>query len=365
MKKIVSLSLACLLTAAMLAGCQSGGNDKSSKASSSTAETSQAVSETVSEAVSGQPADAAGEKKTFKIGVVQLVEHAALDNAYQGFADSLAQYGKENGIEFDIDLQNAQNDQSNCNTISSKFVNDKVDLIFAIATPAAQSAANAAKEAQIPVLFTAVTDPLDAQLVADYDAPGGHVTGSSDLTPVSVQIKLAKELVPELKSIGVLYASSESNSKVQLEMAQKAAEELGLEVVPASVSNANEVQSVVQNVLAGKVQAIYAPTDNTIANAMPTVSSIANEYKIPIITGEEGMVVNGGLATIGINYYDLGVKTADLALDILIDGKKPAELPVAYVEEDSYTYCYNSKTLETLGLTLGDDFLAKAEDVGK
>ncbi|WP_099204029.1 ABC transporter substrate-binding protein [Scatolibacter rhodanostii] len=362
MKKILSLSLVCLLLTALLAGCKGNDSKKSSESTASTG--SSAASESNEELSEPNGAkETTDDKKTFKIGVVQIVEHEALDKAANGFIDSLTQYGEQNGITFEFDRQNAQNDQSNANTIASKFVNDKVDLIFAIATPAAQSAANAAKEANIPVLFTAVTDPVDAKLVADIQAPGGNVTGTSDLTPVEGQLELAKQLIPDLESIGVLYASNESNSKVQLEMAQAAAEKLGLKAVPASVSNANEVQSVVQNVLAGKVQAIYAPTDNTIANAMPTVSAIAGEYNLPIIAGEEGMVSKGGLATIGLNYYDLGVKTAELALDVLVDGKNPGEVPVGYIE--SYTYCYNSKIAEDLGFTdkLSADFLEKATDV--
>lgn len=354
MKRTISLLLSVLLTTIFMVGCNT---DSTKKAQDSEGDSPQLTS------AEGDTGNNDTEKKSYRIGVVQLVEHAALDKAYKGFVDSLTQYGEENNIQFEFDLKNAQNDQSNANTIASKFVNDKVDLIFAIATPAAQSAANAAAETDIPVLFTAVTDPVDARLVESVEAPGGKVTGTSDLTPVAKQIELAKQLIPDLKSIGVLYASNESNSKVQLALAQEAAEAQGLTVIPASVSNTNEVQSVVQNVLAGKVQAIYAPTDNTIANAMPTVSAIAIEYNIPVITGEEGTVVTGGLATIGINYYDLGTKTADLALDILIDGKKPSEIPIAYV--DSYAYSYNSETLAALGLEgqFDAEFLEQAQDV--
>ena len=208
-----------------------------------------------------------GEKK-IKIGIIQLVEHPALDKNYQGFIDGLAEAGFVDKKNIVIDYQNAQGEQANCVTIAEKFVNDRDDLIFAIATPAAQAVANATTT--IPVLVSSVTDPESAKLVAKNTAPGGNVTGTSDLTPVSQQIKLLKKVVPEAKKVGLMYCSSEQNSIFQINMAKEACKAEGLEFIEGSVSNSNEIQQVTQS-LVGKVDAIYIPTDNMLAAGMANV----------------------------------------------------------------------------------------------
>lgn len=250
-------------------------------------------------------------KDLIKIGINQLVSHEALDASYQGFVDALADSGYLDGENIKIDYQNAQNDPATLNTIATKLVNDGSDLILAIATPSAQAVANATRD--IPILVTAVTDPAGSDLVESNEAPGGNISGTSDLTPIKLQIQLLTKLVPEAKTIAILYSSSESNSKIQVEIAKEAAKELNLETVEATVSNTNDIEQVVQS-LVGKVDAIYAPTDNTIASGMPTVAMVANPNGIPIICGEEGMVGKGGLATYGINYYKLGWLTGKQAV---------------------------------------------------
>ena len=236
--------------------------------------------------------------KTYKIGISQFTTHDALDSAYDGFIDGLAEAGYKDGDNIQIDFQNAQGESSNCNTIASKLVNDNPDLILAIATPSAQSLVNVTKD--IPIVVTAVTDPESSGLVASNEAPGGNVTGTSDLNPIKEQMDLLMQLAPTTKKVALLYSSSEANSKFQIDIAAQAAKDLGLETVEATVSNTNDIEQVVQS-LVGKVDAIYIPTDNTLASGMSTVAMVANSNKIPVICGEAGMVENGGLATYGLN----------------------------------------------------------------
>jgi len=294
------------------------------------------------------------ESDPWKIGVVQLVEHAALDASYQGFLDGLEEEGYEQGKDFTIDYQNAQGEQSNAQTIATKLVNDKNDLILAIATPAAQAVANATKE--IPILVTAVTDPQDAKLVESNENPGGNVTGTSDLTPVKEQIQLIKELVPDVKTVGLLYCSSEANSEFQINMAKEELDALGIAYEVATVSNSNEIQQVTQS-LVGKIDALYSPTDNMIAAGMPIVAQVVNEAKIPFVVAEEGMFENGGLATFGINYYNLGKLTAKQAIRILKDKEDPANMPIEYLKEGNLFI--NEELANELGITLSEELLKK------
>lgn len=290
-----------------------------------------------------------GERK-LKIGVVQLVEHSALDANYKGFVAGLAEAGYVDGENIKIDYHNAQGEQVNCVTIAEKLINDRDDLIFAIATPAAQAVANLTKD--IPILISSVTDPESAKLVQKNTAPGGNVTGTSDLTPCAAQMELLKKIVPDAKTVGMLYCSSEQNSYFQVELAKAACDKLGLKYIDGTVSNANEIQQVVGN-LCGKVDVIYSPTDNMIAAGMTLVSQVANEYKIPVICGEEGMVNAGGLATYGINYYELGKLTAKMAVEILRDGKNPAEMPIESLQK--FDLKVNEKTEKILGITVPRD----------
>lgn len=285
-----------------------------------------------------------------KVGIIQLVEHAALDANYKGFVDGLAEAGYVDGQNIKIDYQNAQGEQANCVTIAEKLINDRDDLIFAIATPAAQAVANLTKD--IPILVSSVTDPESAKLVASNAAPGGNVTGTSDLTPCKAQMELLKKIVPNAKTVGMLYCSSEQNSHFQIKLAEQACDALGLKYIEATVSNSNEIQQVTQS-LCGKVDAIYAPTDNMIAAGMSLVAQVANENKIPTIVGEEGMVNAGALATYGLNYYELGKQTAKMAVKILKGEAKPADMPIEYLE--SCDLKINEETAKKLGITIPEN----------
>ncbi|MBO5137742.1 MAG: ABC transporter substrate-binding protein [Spirochaetaceae bacterium] len=295
-------------------------------------------------------------EKVYKVGIIQLVEHDALDASYKGFVDGLAEAGFVDGQNIKIDYQNAQGEQANCVTIAQKLVNDKSDLILAIATPAAQAVA--ALTRNIPILVTAVTDPASAMLVKSNEAPGGNVSGTSDLTPVEEQIKLIKQIIPDVKTIGFLYCSSEQNSKFQIDIAKKVCDELGIGYKDYTVSNSNEIQQVVQSMV-GKVDAIYTPTDNMIAAGMATVSMVATPAKLPVFTGEQGMASVGGLATYGINYYELGKQTARQAVEILRDGKKPANMPIEYLSTcDLYI---NMDTVAALGIEIPEEVMAQLQ----
>jgi putative ABC transport system substrate-binding protein len=297
---------------------------------------------------------ACGKKGAFKIGVNQLVPHAALDASYDGFIDALKDEGYIDGEKIVIDYQNAQNDQTTLNTIATKHVNDGCDLILAISTPSALATLNATKD--IPILVTAVTDPADSGLVESNEAPGGNLSGTSDLTPVKLQIELIKKLIPTAETVGVLYSSSESNSKIQVEMAIEAAEELNLKVVEATVSSTNDIEQVVQS-LVGRVDVIYAPTDNTIASGMPTVAMVANPNGIPIICGEEGMVSKGGLATYGIDYYKLGWMTGKQAIKIIKGEASTATMPIEYLPDEEFSLTINEEVADQLGIEIPQDLL--------
>ena len=282
-----------------------------------------------------------------KIGILQLVEHDALDASYRGFVDGLKEAGYEDGKNIIIDYQNAQGEQANCITIGQKFINDKSDLILAIATPAAQAVANMTKD--IPILITAVTDPADSKLVNDNNAPGGNVTGTSDLTPVESQIELLTEITPNVKTVGLLYCSSEQNSVFQINMAKRKLDSMGIKHIDLTVSNPNEIQQVLQSAI-GKVEAVYTPTDNMIAAGMATVALVAEPAKLPVVCGEGGMTRLGGTATYGISYYELGKLTSSQAVSILKGEKNPAEMPIEYLQK--FDLIVNTNMVESIGLTI-------------
>lgn len=282
-------------------------------------------------------------EKTYKIGVLQLVEHEALDAANAGFVEAL----DESGISYEIDQQNAQGDQSACQTIAAKLVGDGDDLILAIATPAVEACAGATSD--IPIVGTAVTDFAASDLIASNDAPGGNITGSSDLTPVADQIKMLHTILPDAKEIGVLWCTAESNSDLQAQMAIDACKEYGINATNYTVSTSNEIQSVVES-MAGKVDAIYTPTDNTIAAGMSTVTMVADDNNIPVIAGEEGEFNAGALCTYTISYKELGKLAGQMAVRILVDGEDPATMPIEYYPSDKLTLIYDEERAAALGI---------------
>ena len=234
------------------------------------------------------PASPVGE--AYSIGITQITTHTALDSAREGFKKAF----EDAGIQVKYDEQNAQGDQATATSIASKFASSDLDLVLAIATPSAQAAAQSITK--VPVLFTAVTDPVSAQLVNSLEAPGSNITGTTDMNPVADQISLVKEFAPKAKTLGVIYSSGEVNSEVQVELAKVAAAKDGLQVVESAVTNSAEVQQAAQD-LASKVDAIYVPTDNTVVSALASVVQAAEDAKIPLIAGEANSVAQGAQPT--------------------------------------------------------------------
>ncbi|WP_333638589.1 ABC transporter substrate-binding protein [Tissierella praeacuta] len=283
------------------------------------------------------------EEKIFKIGISQLADHPALDDARLGFEDGL----KELGINAEIDYQNAQGDIPTTMSISQKFVRDKVDLIYAIATPAAQSAKQSTND--IPILFSAVTDPVKSEIVTDWKNVGGNVTGTSDMAPTDSQLKMFKEIDPSIKTIGILYNTSEANSEIQIEEVKNLAPNEGLEIITVGISNVNELPQAIDSIL-NKVDGIYALSDNLIASSVELLSKKLMDKKIISVCAEETQVKGGLLITNGLSYYELGKQTAKMAKEILVDKKHVSTIPVGVAETTITTV--NIKTLEALELDI-------------
>lgn len=292
-----------------------------------------------------------------KVGIVQIVEHPSLNTIKDSFINELAAKGFKNGENIIIDYQNAQGDQTNLKTIAQKFVKNKYDIIVAIATPSAQAVVSETKE--IPIVFSAATDPLGSGLVTNLEKPAGNVTGTSDAVSAEKIMELAKQITPNMKTIGALYNSSETNSVSVIKNLRAYADKNNLKVVEATVMNSSEVQQAV-NSLVSKADVIFSPIDNTVASAMPLVTQTANKAKIPVYVGADSMVKDGGLATYGINYTILGKETAAMATDIL-KGKKAGDIPVKTMTDmDIYL---NKKTADAIGVTLPADVVKKAAQV--
>lgn len=346
MKKILSILIACVMVIGLAAcgGGQTGGEDP-------------AVPGNTDKAPEGAES---GDQKVIKIGIMQFGEFDALINASEGFREGMADAGYVEGENVVYNYLSAAADTANCPTIADTLINDGSDLIFAIATPSVASIKE--KTSDIPVIFTAVTDPVGSGLVADYNAPGGNITGTSDMNPVREQIDLLAELLPEAKTVAVFYCSSESNSAAQYELAKAALEAKGLACVQKTISSIDEAKSAVES-LAGKVDAMYIPTDNTIADAIDLVSAAANENGIPTIVGEAGMVAGGAFATYGINYFELGKQSAEMAVKVL-NSEDPlaatASMPVVY-QTENLTTAINTTSAAKLGITVPDSILEAAE----
>lgn len=333
-KKFLTLLLTGAMTMSLLAGCGDTKTTNNASVSSEKTGTEQSSTEA-----------AKTEEDVYYIGVLQLTQHAALDAANEGFVAAL----DDSGIKYDMDQQNASNDQTTCVTIAEKFVNDKKDLIYTIATPAAQAVAGATSD--IPIVGSAITDYVDTGLVDSNDAPGGNVTGSSDMNPIDAQLDLLLQLVPDAKTVGVFYSADEDNSVLQADLFTTAAEAKNLTIEKFTISNSNEIQTVVQS-MEGKIDACWIPTDNKLAAGMATVAMIANEIKLPVICGESNMVTEGGLATYGLDYYQLGYLAGEMAVDILVNDKNPAEMPIQFLPADKCELAVNEETAKEIGIDL-------------
>lgn len=328
MKKIFAAILALSL---LLTACS--GASSSAPAPSSQPEA----------ASSSQEAPSASSGETLKIGLVQMMEHPSLDEIREAFLAELKAQGYDDS-KVVIDYQNGQGDMGTLNTIAQKFVGDGVDMIVAIATPAAQAAAAATDST--PIIFSAVTDPVDAGLVSDLEAPDRNLTGTSDAIPVDRIFALADELTPGIKTYGLLYNNGESNSVSVIRDVKVALNAAGIAFEEATVINSSEVTTAAQS-LVGKVDAIFSPIDNTVAYAMPNLAQIAIEAKLPVYVAADSMVNDGGLATVGVNYNQLGKQTAQMAAEVL-SGKPVSEVPVQVLSE--YATVVNPDTAAAIGV---------------
>ncbi|MDU6854412.1 MAG: ABC transporter substrate-binding protein [Zhenhengia sp.] len=306
MKKLVTLTLTMMMGLSMLVGCST-------------------------------------KEDQLTIGIVQIVEHTSLDMIRESLVEELGTKGLVDGQNVKIDYQNAQGDQSNLNSICKKFVGDGVDVIVAIATPSAQAAAAATSE--IPIIFSAVTDPVSAKLVTNLEKPEGNVTGTSDAIPVDEVFELCQELTPEVKTFGFLYTTSEVNSQSVVEEAKTLAADYGYDYEEVAITNTSELKQAAYS-LAGKVDAIYTPIDNSIASAMTVLSEVGKETKVPVYVGADSMVMDGAYATVGINYEDLGRQTGDMVAEVL-NGKAIRDLPVATLSE--FQKVINKTTAKAIG----------------
>lgn len=330
---------ATLASAALLvAACGSGNEAENDNAPAGSGDNSASVTESVS------------------IGITQIAEHPSLDAAREGFKDALLDSGyTEDTISFDE--QNAQGEMATATSIAGKFQTDGVDLVLAIATPAAQAAAQSISD--IPILFTAVTEPQEAGLVDSWEEPGANVSGTSDLNPVADQLGLITEILPDAKTVGVIYSSGEVNSEVQVDLAREAAEELGLDLKEVTVSAAADVSQAADSIR--DVDAIYVPTDNTVVEGLESVIQVAEDEQILLIVGEGDSVERGGVATFGLNYYELGYQTGKMAARVLLDGEDPATMPVE--TQELMQLVVNESAAERMGITLPDGFVDKADQV--
>ena len=326
-KKIICAVLAVAMMACLFAGCTN---------TNTTEETS------TDSAVSG---------KVYKVGICQLVQHDALDAATNGFMDALK---AKLGDNVQFDLQNAAGDSATCATISNQFVADKVDLIMANATPALQSAM--AATGTTPIVATSITDFATALEITDWSGKTGcNVTGTADLAPLKEQAEMIKELVPAAKTVGILYCSAEANSKYQADVISAELTTLGLSYNIYTVADTNEIASVVTKACS-EVDVIYIPTDNTIASATSAVDEIAAPAGIPVIAGEEGICKGCGVATLSISYYSIGYAAGEMAYDILVNGKNPADMEIQYATELTNKYVADRCT--ALDITVPADYVA-------
>lgn len=289
-------------------------------------------------------------KKVYKIGIVQIMEHTSLNTIRDAIVSRLAELGYKDGENCEIDLQQANGEATTVQQILDQFKADGSDIIVAITTPCAQLAAPYSEE--IPVVFSAVTDPVGAGIVDSLDNPGGSITGTSDALAIDKILDFALEMKPDIKTLGFLYNTGEDNSVSCLKEVKTYCEAKGIEVVEGAATNTSEVQEAAQT-LASKCDAVFSPNDNTIAGAMGTVAEVMNKEKVPMFVGADSMVMDGGLGTVGIEYSDLGKETANMVDSILKGEKKASEIPVKVFNEDLSTYI-NKSTAETIGITVPD-----------
>ncbi len=356
-KKALSLILAGAMALSMSACGGNGGETTAApteKATSAPTEESgkeEAGEESKEESTQAQEASVGG---SFTVGICQLVQHAALDAATQGFKDALTE---ELGDAVTFDEQNAQGDSNTCSTIINSFVSSDVDLILANATPALQAAQAGTNE--IPILGTSVTEYGVALGIDGFDGTvGGNISGTSDLAPLDEQAAMLHELFPDAKNVGLLYCSAEANSQYQVDTVKAALEDLGYTCEYYAFSDSNDLSSIATKA-ASENDVLYVPTDNTAAANAELVNNICQPAGVPVVAGEEGICAGCGVATLSISYYDLGVATGKMAAKILKGEANISEMPIEYAPQ--FTKKYNKSLCEALNVTVPDGYVAIEE----
>lgn len=286
----------------------------------------------------------------YSVGLVQIVQHPALDEAARGIADGMTQAGLKEGTDYTLESQNAQGDQSNLDTIVRHFLFSKKQLIYAVATPAAQAVANATHE--IPVVATAVTDFAAAGLVKDESLPQTNVTGTSDRTDLKAQLDLMRKLTPQVKTLGVIYNAGEVNSELQVQALEPAVQALGMTVKKFTVASVNDIPQTAYQ-MTGEVDAVYVPTDNVVASALPALIAVTNEQNIPVYGAEIAHVKNGALASVSVDYYKLGLRAGMMGAQILKGEAKPETMAIETQTE--LVPVLNRAQAELLGITVPTD----------
>ena len=298
--------------------------------------------------------------KVLQIGIATIATHPALDATRDGFIEEMEAAGFIDGKNVSYEFGNAEGDMSLAASITKKFVSQKKDLILAITTPISQAAVAAAKGTDIPIIFTAVTDPVAAAIVDSWEKPGGNVTGASDWMDVGHQIGVIKETIPSVKKLGVVYNSGEVNSVVQVNQMKKAAEELGIEkVVEANVSSTADVMITTKS-LVGRVDAMWIPTDNIVVNALEAVIKVCEDNKIPLFGSDTTQVPRGLVASSGINMMDVGRESGRMAAEVL-KGKKPGDIPVSKGVMSNLSV--NPAAAKRMGITIPESVMKKATEV--
>ena len=350
MKKGLKKTAAVFAAVCMIGMTACGSGSSSAKETqAASAGSTEAASEAVSEAASEGQAE---EGTVYHVGICQLVQHDALDRATKGFQDALTE---KLGDQVVFDVQNAQGDSQNCATIANQFVSSNYDLILANATAALQACSNATSE--IPVIGTSITSfpsALDIELNPDGSS-GINVTGTNDLAPLDQQAQMIADLFPEVKQVGILYCSAEVNSVYQAEHIAEYLDGLNITHKDFSFSDSNDLQAVVQTAVS-ECDVLYTPTDNTVASNTGLIDSVARPAGVPIIAGEESQCIEAGLASLSIDFYDIGYRAGEMAYEILANGADPATMPIEDPNPESLTKVYNAKIAEDLGITLGDDY---------
>ncbi|MGN0404916.1 MAG: ABC transporter substrate-binding protein [Bariatricus sp.] len=299
-------------------------------------------------------------EQSYTIGISQFAEHGSLDNCREGFIEGLKEEGIEEGKNLTIEYKNAAADMGTASQIASSFVSDKVDMICGIATPSAQSAYNAAMDSDIPVIFTAVTDPVAAELADADGKPVGEVTGTSDKLPVEEQLRMIREILPDAKTIGIIYTTSEANSVSAIEEYKEKVGDYGFELVEKGITNTSEIALATDDLLT-KVDCISNLTDNTVVNSLATILDKANAAKIPVFGSEIEQVKIGCLAAEGLDYVALGKQTGKMAAKVLKGEAAASEINFETITEAGLYL--NTKVAADLGITLADDLVSGAVEV--